>query len=459
MSNPLGTTLRFLVAALAATFVATPIEAQAPQPFDRAVELASFDTAWTRVRDSYYDASMRGLNWSALRDTLRPRVEHGRSREDTRSAISTLVSRLGESHFGLIPADAMDAGSTDKSDVAGDAGFEVRFVDSTLVVTRVDGGTPASAMGVHAGWLVEEIDTLRVIDVLRATASVSAPTRRFALVRLTLNINGRLTGPSGEKLRLVFRDGKNARRELLVPLRETPGQVVEYGALPPMHVRFDSRRLTSGVRGGSACVGVIRFNIFMTPVMPQFEDAMSGMRSCTGVILDLRGNVGGLGAMVMGISGHYFAKAETLGTMRLREATMRYVANPVRVSRSGQPLQPFEGRVAIVVDELSASTTEILAAAMQVLGRARVFGTPSAGQALPALMTRLPNGDRLMYVIGDFAGPGGSRVEGAGVVPDEPFPLSRRALLAGRDEALEAAVRWIESSGRSTDSLKSAGRR
>jgi carboxyl-terminal processing protease len=111
-------------------------------------------------------------------------------------------------------------------------------------------------------------------------------------------------------------------------------------------------------------------------------------------------------------------------------------------------MQPFDGQVAVIIDELSASTTEILAAALQRLGRARVFGGPSAGQALPALLTRLPNGDRLMYVIGDFAGPGGTRVEGAGVVPDEPVPLSRAALLAGRDEALQAAFRWIETSGR-----------
>jgi carboxyl-terminal processing protease len=131
--------------------------------------------------------------------------------------------------------------------------------------------------------------------------------------------------------------------------------------------------------------------------------------------------------------------------MKLRDATMRYVANPIRVSRSGQPLTPYEGHVAIVVDELSASTTEILAAALQRLGRARVFGTPSAGQALPALLSKLPNGDRLMYVIADFAGPDGARIEGAGVIPDEPLPLSRRSLLAGHDEALESATRWIES--------------
>ncbi len=173
---------------------------------------------------------------------------------------------------------------------------------------------------------------------------------------------------------------------------------------------------------------------------------MARMRSCRGVILDLRGNLGGVGAMIMGMSGHFFAEPETLGTMRLRGATMQYVVNPIRVTRSGAPLTPFTGSVAVLVDELSASTTDILATAMQKLGRARVFGGPSAGQALPAVVTTLPNGDRLMYVIGDFAGPDGNRVEGNGVTPDEATPLSRSALLAGRDQALDAAVRWIQGS-------------
>jgi carboxyl-terminal processing protease len=385
---------------------------------------------------------MRGLNWRALRDSLRPLVERGDSRDDTRFAITSLLSRLGESHFGVLPGEAMDAGAASVADRAGDAGLELRFLDSALVVTRVDAGTPAAAVGIRQGWVIEEIDTLRVLDALRATSKVSAGARRFALVRLTLNLNGRLTGPAGGTIRLLARDGNNARRELAVQLRETPGQVVEYGALPPIHVRFDAHRLTSH----AGCIGVIRFNIFMTPVAPQFEDSMTAMRPCAGVVLDLRGNLGGLGAMIMGMSGHFFAAPETLGTMRLRDATMRYVANPIRVSRAGQPLQPYTGQVAILVDELSASTTEILAAAMQRLGRARVFGVPSAGQALPALLTRLPTGDRLMYVIGDFAGPGGGRIEGTGVIPDEPTPLSRRALLAGRDDALEAAVAWIVKS-------------
>jgi carboxyl-terminal processing protease len=441
MSNPRSILRTIATAFLMAAVPATPVAAQSGR-YDRVLELASFDTAWSKVRNSYYDASMRGLNWVALRDSLRPLVERGDSRSDTRAAISTLLSRLGESHFGVLPGEAVDAGAAITSDRAGDAGLELRFIDSSLVVTRVESGSLARSLGVTPGWSIEVIDTLNVREALRATSRVNESARRFALVRLTLNLNGRLTGPAGGTIRLVARDGRDVRREIAVPLRETPGQVVEYGALPPMHVSFESQRLTSH----TGCVGLIRFNMFMTVVMPQFEDAMAGMQSCGGVVLDLRGNLGGVGAMIMGLSGHFFTEPETLGTMRLRDATMRYVANPIRVSRSGATLKPFEGRVAVLVDELSASTTEILAAALQRLGRARIFGTPSAGQALPAMMTRLPNGDRLMYVVGDFAGPGGARLEGAGVTPDQPTPLSRPALLAGRDEALNAAVRWVQDS-------------
>ncbi|HEX9563048.1 MAG TPA: S41 family peptidase [Gemmatimonadaceae bacterium] len=421
---------------------AAPAGAQGVPVFDRSIELASFDTAWTRVRDSYYDKSLRGLDWNRLRDSLRPIVAEATSRADTRRAISSLLSRLGESHFGVIPGDAMAVSAPTAAGLAGDAGIEVRFLDSILVITRVESGTAAFEAGVRPGWLVDAIDTLRVLDAWRTTRAVTAPAaRRFSLVRLTLTLNSLLRGPAGGSIRLSVRDDKDVRRDVAVGLRETPGQLVEFGALPPVLVRFESHR----VARGEGCLGVIRFNMFMTPVVPRFQDAMADLAGCEGITLDLRGNLGGLGAMIVGMSGYFFAEPETLGTMHLRDATMRYVANPVRVNRRGEAITPYAGPVAIVVDELSASTTEILAAAMQHLGRARVFGVQSASQALPAVVMRLPNGDRFMYVIADFVGPGGSRVEGTGVVPDQHVPLDQSSLLAGRDEALEAALAWLRA--------------
>ena len=120
---------------------------------------------------------------------------------------------------------------------------------------------------------------------------------------------------------------------------------------------------------------------------------------------------------------------------------------PRRVTGDAQPMEPFTGPLALIVDGQSMSSSEIFAAGLQALGRARVFGEPSGGQALPALMERLPNQDVLMYAFADFVDPNGTRIEGRGVLPDVTVPLTREDLLAGRDAALEAALDWIGGVG------------
>jgi C-terminal processing protease CtpA/Prc len=66
------------------------------------------------------------------------------------------------------------------------------------------------------------------------------------------------------------------------------------------------------------------------------------------------------------------------------------------------------------------------------------------GEALPASTKALPDGDVLLYAIGDFVTSTGQRLEGAGVTPDEVVPLDPAALAAGHDRPLEAALRWID---------------
>ncbi len=97
------------------------------------------------------------------------------------------------------------------------------------------------------------------------------------------------------------------------------------------------------------------------------------------------------------------------------------------------------------MDGLSASTSEIFAGGMQDLSRARVFGTKSAGAALPSMIERLPNGDGFQYAAASYTSESGKVLEGAGVIPDVTLPLTRAALLAGKDPALDAALAWIRS--------------
>jgi carboxyl-terminal processing protease len=177
--------------------------------------------------------------------------------------------------------------------------------------------------------------------------------------------------------------------------------------------------------------------------MRDFDAAIDSMRGADGLVIDLRGNPGGVAAMVMGTAGHLLDTVVTLGVMRSREATLRFVSNPRRANARGERVTPYAGPVAILVDGMSASTSEFFAGGLRSVGRARVFGQTTSGQALPAQMERLPNGDVLYHAVADFTLPDGTRIEKVGVTPDEAVSLTRKSLLAGHDPVLDAAIRWI----------------
>ena len=148
--------------------------------------------------------------------------------------------------------------------------------------------------------------------------------------------------------------------------------------------------------------------------------------------------------MMSGVAGHLFAEPDLLGRMKTRASEVVFNANPRLVTPDGARVDPYKRPVAVLVDELTASASECFAGALQSLGRARIFGRQTLGQALPASTRRLTNGDVLMYVVGDFVTASGRRVEGIGVVPDEVVPLSLEGLRTGRDATLEAALRWLD---------------
>jgi carboxyl-terminal processing protease len=184
----------------------------------------------------------------------------------------------------------------------------------------------------------------------------------------------------------------------------------------------------------------------MAAVDARFQKAIDDLRAADGIVIDLRGNPGGLAFMLTGISGHFLGERIPLGVMKTRDSELRFVANPRVVNASGERVPHYAGPVAILVDGLSGSASECFTGGMQSIKRARVFGETTMGQALPALFDRLPNGDVLIHAYGDFVTADGTRLEGRGVLPDEMVPLRRGDLLAGRDRALEAALAWIDRS-------------
>jgi carboxyl-terminal processing protease len=430
-----------IICTLAATvFAAAGAHAQAP---GAALRLATFDSAWSTIHRTHYDTAFNGVDWRAVRTELRPRAAAAASTAQLRGVVQEMLGRLRQSHFYLLPGD-VEAGLTHSAREAGDgdAGMELRLVDGHFLVTRVAPGGAAAKAGVRTGWIVERIGRTDAAGVVRKLALLPAATDpRLRELHGWSAIAPELMGPAGTLVPARFLDARGRPVLLRLLLRPAPGVTTQFGNLPPIRVTAEHERVRAP---GGASVGVIRFNYWFPAIAAQIDDAVNEMRGADGMVIDMRGNFGGLGAMAMGVAGHFTERRDTIGTMIMRQSRLQFVANPRLSTRAGASVRPFAGPVAVLTDALSVSTAEIFAGGLQKLGRARVFGTPSAGQALPSLATKLPNGDVLVHAVADFLGPGGYRLEGPGVVPDVAAPLTRAALLAGRDPALEAALKWID---------------
>jgi len=401
----------------------------------------TFDAAWTIIRDSHFDPTMNGVDWPAVKAELGPRAARAQTEGELRDVIREMLGRLGLSHFAIIPS-GRDNVVAAPIDLSGDPGFDVRLVGPELLVVRVDPDGGAAAAGVRPGWRLLAIDGLPIAEMLsRLPESMPVRLRNVEIWRM---VETRLRGPLGSQVPLMFNDGVSDRG-LTIARRAEPGQPATVGNLPTMHVRVETDDLRTA-RGAKA--GVIRFNVWMPGVDPLFQQAVDRFRAASGIVVDLRGNPGGLAAMIMGISGHFLTERKPLGIMKTRDNELRFAANPRLVNGAGARVEPYTGPVAILVDAMTGSASECFAGGMQALGRARVFGQTTMGQALPAFFAKLPNGDVLIHATGDFVTADGTRLEGRGVIPDVPVPLVRGELLAGRDTTLEAALKWIDEPGR-----------
>jgi carboxyl-terminal processing protease len=426
--------MRRLAAAAAALAVSSAL-AQAPAP----QAVATFDAAWTIVRDTHFDKTFNGVNWDAVRSELRPRAAAAKTTAELRSVLRDMLGRLGQSHFTIVPSTP--DGTNDVATGTAEPGFDVRLTADGLLVTSVEPDGPAGAAGVRPGWRVTSIGRTAVGDLLRTLPQdASERLRRLEMWRAA---QVRLRGSSGAGVLVAFDDGADKHVELTLERRAATGEPVSVGNLPTMFVRVSARRQQTPA---GRVAGVVAFNVWMATVDARFQRAMDDLRASDGIVIDLRGNPGGLAFMLMGISGHFLSERVPLGVMKTRDSELRFVANPRLVNARGERVDHYAGPVAILVDSLSGSASECFTGGMQSIKRARVFGEPTMGQALPALFDRLPNGDVLIHAYGDFVTADGTRLEGRGVEPDEIVTTRRVDLLGGRDPVLEAALVWIDRS-------------
>src|SRR5690606_24035239 len=147
------------------------------------------------------------------------------------------------------------------------------------------------------------------------------------------------------RVRWIGPDG--VERSGTVTLAVAPGDLVTIGNLPPIRAELTSRQIQSPVRRR---VGFVRFNVWVPAIAEPIAQAIDRLRASDAIVIDLRGNPGGLAEMMRGVAGHLFDEPALIGRMRLRGLDLEFRANPRRSTSDGRRVEPFAGPVALLVD-------------------------------------------------------------------------------------------------------------
>lgn len=397
------------------------------EPLPTGPYVETFEAAWDLVRRRHPDPTLRCLPWVALRQSYGEKVATAITRAEAYGYLNDLLATLNESHLHAWPPAATRPRLEGEGPVGQSA---ARFV--------LDGDTPRMAgaqarAGGYAGAAIRAVDGVD-LETLRARAVHQSPAmREEAKLRAALDDALRCRVGQERALTVVVGEGLSATsRELGVSCAPHEGARVSLG-----HLRRVPTQVRAQMIPGTQ-VGVLAFNVWMLPMLPEIRRGLSSLRSegMRQLLIDLRGNPGGVGSMVMPMGRMLMREDASLGELVLRDHVQRLVV-------AGQS-EAFSGPVSILVDEASASTSEIFAQGMHDLGRATVVGVQtSAGMALPSVIESLPDGGALQLVVGHHQSPSHGAPEGRGVQLDGVLSMDQGAYREHDDPVQAAAVRWM----------------
>jgi carboxyl-terminal processing protease len=350
--------------------------------------LQVFDAAWSLVNRKFYDPKFRGVDWPAAAVTYEPKALAAADDKQLYRVLNTMLAGLKESHNrASLPEKPAEPRAR--------VGLALGFTEGRWVVTGVQPSSPAEAAGVKKGWLF----------VAR---------------------NGQ---PLGGKTDLSLKEGETVIDEYLDPQDQRHVLTMTARLLPTAR-RLEPREARA-LAGG---VWYLRFDKFDVESRRWLSDQLKVHRAAPAVVVDLRGNPGGASFSLAIMLGEFFPQSVDWGRF---------------IGRNGRPHKQdswqwgsarYAGRVAVLVDEATASSAEIFARTLQFHRRAVLIGRQTAGAVIGSLFYRLPDGGKLQLGVRDYQGLDGKRLEGVGVKPDVVVSLKLDDLRDGVDPDLAAAL-------------------
>lgn len=367
----------------------------------------------------YYDKTYRGIDLDAKFKTAEERIKKLDANWQIYRVIGQLIMDLNDSHTVFIPPARVKRV---------EYGFALQMIGKTCYVVEVKKGSDAEAKGLKVGDVVRAVgsftparDTLWKINYLYYSLDPQEV--------LKISVLGPDQSAKELEIKAAFRSVEERRKEIEQRRKE---------------------RRENSFRCQAINQETITCKLLTFSVDEKFIDRM--MKEVAGYkkfILDLRGNGGGLVKTEMYLTGYFFDHDVKIGDFITRNKKSERMAKT-------QKANAFMGELAVLIDNNSASASEVFARVIQLEQRGKVVGDVSAGKVMTGQFFRLttvrprqPDFEISIFglgiTIGDLIMSDGKRLEGVGVIPDHPIGPTRKALIEGNDPVLAFAAGLLKA--------------
>ena len=353
-----------------------------------------FDNVWSAVKNNYYDPSMNRQSWSRWKEHYHGKIK---TDEDAKVAIDTMLASLDDPYSRYMDkAEYNDQNTSLNSKITG-IGVNIASVSGKVQIINVMDGTPAQAANLQPGDIILDINGKEVNGLPLSDVANLVRGPENTIVQLTILRN---------KDKFIK---KVSRKEIKI------------------------KTVKSSVDKN---IGYIQISSFLGTSTPnEFMDAVEKTKETQGIILDLRGNTGGLLPNAIFIANLFIPDGNIVSIVGRDNYRFDIYAQDTEFE--------IDKPMIVLVDGASASASEILSGALKDYKRAKLLGTKTFGKGMVQKIMPLPNETGLNLTIAKYLTPSGSDINKKGISPDIEVKLTAEDVKNRKDIQLETAKKIL----------------
>lgn len=353
-----------------------------------------FDNVWSAVKNNYYDPSMNRQSWSRWKEHYHGKIK---TDEDAKVAIDTMLASLDDPYSRYMDkAEYNDQNTSLNSKITG-IGVNIASVSGKVQIINVMDGTPAQAANLQAGDIILDINGKEVNGLPLSDVANLVRGPENTIVQITILRN---------KDKFIK---KVSRKEIKI------------------------KTVKSSVDKN---IGYIQISSFLGTSTPnEFMDAVEKTKETQGIILDLRGNTGGLLPNAIFIANLFIPDGNIVSIVGRDNYRFDIYAQDTEFE--------IDKPMIVLVDGASASASEILSGALKDYKRAKLLGTKTFGKGMVQKIMPLPNETGLNLTIAKYLTPSGSDINKKGISPDIEVKLTAEDVKNRKDIQLETAKKIL----------------